>query len=120
MFILFFGQVKLPSEAIDTLLRTSWELPELCTLLGRLDTAISFLISIGGQGDTLLTDFLDNTLRMRHRMLHSVVSADTLPGLDPTLCSQVEQCQLKHVVHLWKLLSMQKAQLLSYLRQVCD
>ncbi|ELU02735.1 hypothetical protein CAPTEDRAFT_201549 [Capitella teleta] len=94
-------QVKLPSEAIDTLLRTSWELPELCTLLGRLDTAISFLISIGGQGDTLLTDFLDNTLRMRHRMLHSVV----------------EQCQLKHVVHLWKLLSMQKAQLLSYLRQ---
>lgn len=94
-------QVKLTPQTTDNLLLTQWELPTLCTLLGQLDIAMAFLISIGGEEDTQLTDFLMNTLQINYKPCNSTV----------------DQCQLKHVEQLWRLLSMQKAYLITTLKQ---
>ncbi|ELT95387.1 hypothetical protein CAPTEDRAFT_208661 [Capitella teleta] len=94
-------QVPLSAEDSEKLLNNFWELPDLCSLIGLLDIAMAFLISIGGKTDTLLTEFIGDTLRMERQIRNSTV----------------EKCQLRHVEHLWRLLSMQKAHLMSSLKE---
>ncbi|ELU09101.1 hypothetical protein CAPTEDRAFT_223578 [Capitella teleta] len=94
-------QVPLPADDSEKLLSNFWELPDLCSLIGLLDIAMAFLVSIGGRTDTLLTEFIGDTLRMQRQIRNSTV----------------EKCQLRHVEHLWRLLSMQKAHLMSSLKE---
>ncbi|KAK2149470.1 hypothetical protein NP493_2985g00001, partial [Ridgeia piscesae] len=73
-------------------------LPDVTNSLTNLDIAIGFLVSVGGQPDALLTDFMSKTLGMRVG-IHSQQAR--------------QHCCLKHVKSLWLLMSHERAKLLA-------
>jgi hypothetical protein len=69
---------------VENLLNTYWELPDLCSLLGQLDLANAFLVSIGGHPDTRLPDFLTLKLSMKYQMRNSTVRSVAVIELSST------------------------------------
>ncbi|XP_052215091.1 E3 ubiquitin-protein ligase rnf213-alpha-like isoform X2 [Dreissena polymorpha] len=79
---------------------------DACTSIDKLDIAISFLQTIGGDPNMPLTTFMENTIQMKNAV-HG---------------QKVQQfCQLKHAKALWLLLSFQRSKLLvDYLGDIQD
>jgi hypothetical protein len=59
---------------VDNLLRGRWELPLLCASWNQVDVAIAFLVSVGGDKDRELVDFITETLGMENALHMPVVS----------------------------------------------
>ncbi|KAK2177038.1 hypothetical protein NP493_621g02052 [Ridgeia piscesae] len=75
------------------------DLTDMTNSLANLDIAIGFLVSVGGQPDSLLMAFMKDTLEMKADSIHS---------------AQARQlCRLKHVKSLWLLLSHERAKRLA-------
>ncbi|XP_062580329.1 E3 ubiquitin-protein ligase rnf213-alpha-like [Saccostrea cucullata] len=66
---------------------------DICDALDKLDIVIRFLQSVGGQGNTMLDDFMRHSLKMETTFLSQ---------------NMRKTCQCKHVQSLWIILAMSK------------
>ena len=81
------------------------DLTDVCSVLAVLDIVIGFIVSAGGSSDTLLHKYIHNTLKMLQEA-----------GLVSIRAQQ--HCRLKHVVSLWRLLTLEKGRRLYLANQV--
>ena len=80
-------------------------LTEVHSVLAVVDIVIGFIVSAGGSSDTLIHEYIHETLKMPPES-----------GLVSIRAKQ--QCRLKHVVSLWRLLTLEKGRHLSLANQV--
>ena len=71
------------------------DLTDVCSVLTVLDTVVGFIVSAGGSSETLL-----------HKYIHETLKMPPEAGVVSTRAQQ--RCQLKHVVSLWRLLTLEK------------
>ncbi|XP_046860857.1 E3 ubiquitin-protein ligase RNF213-like [Xenia sp. Carnegie-2017] len=97
-------QVTLSRQVRHQIFSELNQLPEICDVLKYLHIVIGFLSSAGGNPGMLISDYMKSALK-----------------LDPEnvlKSGKVEQfCQLQHVVALWKLLSLERARILTQNKQ---
>ncbi|XP_068694638.1 E3 ubiquitin-protein ligase rnf213-alpha-like [Montipora foliosa] len=103
-FVFAAVKVKVPqiplSSAVSRQIITDFRsLTDICDVLSSLDIAIGFLSSTGGKPDMLLNEYLGRVLRMPQQ--------NSLRSLKAQQC-----CQLRHVIALWRLLSLERAKIL--------
>ncbi|XP_078381354.1 E3 ubiquitin-protein ligase rnf213-alpha-like isoform X3 [Oculina patagonica] len=91
-------QVSLSSAVSHQILGEFRSLTDICDVLSSLDIAIGFLSSTGGSPDMLLNHYLQRVLRMPQNSLRSLKAQQC--------------CQLRHVISLWRLLSLERARIL--------
>ena len=116
-FCVFF-QVDLPLIEQERIMGELRLLPELCDCLATLDIAIGFLISIGGNPDTPLTQFLSQELRLKTPT--STASAyqnyrqhGRKQDKEHDVMTRItDRCCLQHARSLWLTLSRHKASML--------
>ncbi|XP_052217509.1 E3 ubiquitin-protein ligase rnf213-alpha-like [Dreissena polymorpha] len=93
---------KIPQEPLNfnvrnKILEEFSDVTDVCTSIGNLDIAISYLKTIGGEPITSLTGFMTTTIKMDN----------------PIHGQKIHQfCQLKHTKALWLLLNFQRSKLL--------
>ncbi|XP_020616489.1 E3 ubiquitin-protein ligase RNF213-like [Orbicella faveolata] len=92
-------QVPLSSAVSHQILGEFRSLTDICDVLSSLDIAVGFLSSTGGSPDMLLNHYLQHVLRMPHQ--------NSLRSLKAQQC-----CQLRHVISLWRLLTLERARML--------
>ncbi|KAK2555497.1 E3 ubiquitin-protein ligase rnf213-alpha [Acropora cervicornis] len=97
-------KVKVPQHPLNStvcrqIITEIRSLTDICDVLSSLDIAIGFLSSTGGKLDMLLEEYLRKVLRMAQQ--------NCLRSLKAQQC-----CQLRHVVSLWRLLSVERARIL--------
>ena len=80
-------------------------LTDVCSVLAVLDVVIGFIVSAGGSSDMLLHKYIHDTLKMPQET-----------GLVSIRAQQ--QCRLKHVFSLWRLLTLEKGRRLCLANQV--
>ena len=75
-------------------------LPDVCKVIAALEIAIGFLAVSGGSGDMLLSEYMENVLKMQP-MDHLI---------SPKL---LQTCRLYHLIALWRLASVERARRLT-------
>lgn len=91
-------QVPLSPAVSTQILAEFHSLEDVCDFLKSLDIGISFLSSTGGQPETSLNYYVESVLRMPRPIRQFSQKAG-------------QYCQLKHVLSLWRVLSLQRATL---------
>ena len=82
------------------------DLTDVFSVLYVLDVLIGFAVSIGGERDTMMHEYLHDSLKMpKDRGLVSPKAQ--------------QSCRLKHILSLWRLLTVEKGRRLVKRRQVC-
>ncbi|CAH3189324.1 unnamed protein product [Porites lobata] len=91
-------QVPLSSAVSRQVISEFRSLTDICDVLSPLDIAIGFLSSTGGAPERLLSNYLGGVLRMQQNTLRSLKAQ--------------QYCQLRHVISLWRLLTLERARIL--------
>ncbi|XP_046860854.1 E3 ubiquitin-protein ligase RNF213-like [Xenia sp. Carnegie-2017] len=97
-------QIKLSRPVKDQILSELNQLTDVCDVLKSLHNVIGFLSSAGGNPGMLISEYMKSALKI-----------DPRNGLKSGKAEQI--CQLQHVVALWKLLSLERAKILTRRKQ---
>ncbi|XP_046861643.1 E3 ubiquitin-protein ligase RNF213-like [Xenia sp. Carnegie-2017] len=97
-------QIKLSRPVKDQILSELNQLTDVCDVLKSLHNVIGFLSSAGGNPGMLISQYMKSALKV-----------DPRNGLKSGKAEQT--CQLQHVVALWKLLSLERARILTRRKQ---
>jgi hypothetical protein len=93
-------QEQLPLQLQRQIVSEFHDLTDVCSVLDVLDIVIRLILSADGSPDTLLYDYIVETLEMHPES-----------GLVSVQAQQ--SCRLKHVVSLWRVLTVEKGRRLS-------
>ena len=98
-------QVELPLLLQRQITSEFHDLTDVYSVLAVLEIVIRLILSAGGSSDTLLHEYIHETLEMR-------------PESGLVSRGAQQHCRLKHVVALWRLLTLEKGRRLSLANQV--
>ena len=80
-----------------------------------VDIVIGFLSSGGGKPDKLLGEYIDKVLKMKGRLSSQKVSGSFYACCELVVTLQIRRyCELRHILSLWEVLSVELA------KQACE
>ncbi|KAM4663584.1 E3 ubiquitin-protein ligase RNF213-like [Discoglossus pictus] len=97
-------QESLPSSAINIMRWSLNSLSDVCEALHIVEVMLGFLAMTGGDEELSLTTYCDRVLQMREETNAQILEA-------------LKQCQVKHTIALWQLLTALKSEHLLHLKR---
>ncbi|NXU52564.1 RN213 ligase, partial [Turnix velox] len=97
-------QSALPASVMNTISGELQSYSDVCDALSVTEITLGFLAMAGENAEMLLTDYIENVLQMGDQT-------------NPHVLQALRQCQLKHNIALWQLLSTHKSEQLLRLRR---